>query len=369
MLVHMGHKGQVGHVDQRQTGDTWAPPTWFANNSTAPAAQDADASQEQDGALMQVLRFAAREGYRFTTPTPATHQRVLARHGLHPGSSLQDIFGWNRPFRPESLKPDLLDAMQRAQALSPCPSLGQAHTLLRSRIRIASLNDDLFLHSAYPTTQDSAVFFGPDSYRFARLIRQAVLANPQIPQRVLDVGCGSGIGGLLVSRLVTARSVFQHTPELTLNDINPDALRYARINAAVAGVDVVLAPGDALAAVDGEFDLIVCNPPYLDDASQRTYRHGGARLGRALSVRIAQEALQRLAPGGQLLLYTGVAIENGVDALRSELVQVLETAGCDWSYEELDPDVFGEELARPVYAHTDRIAAVGLVATRTVVAL
>ena len=355
MLVHMG---------QRQAVDTWGRPAWIANDEGALAGQHIEGNAQQDAALMQVLRYVGRDGYRFTTPTPATHQRVLARHGMQPGSSLQDIYGWNRPFRPDSLKPDLLDAMQRAQALATVPCLGSAQMMVRSRVRIASLNDDLYLHSAYPTTQDSAVFFGPDSYRFARLIRHAMLANQQTPQRVLDVGCGSGVGGLLVSRLVTARSLFQQTPEVTLNDINPQALRYARINAAVAGIDAVLAPGDALAAVDGEFDFIVCNPPYLDDASQRTYRHGGARLGRALSVRIAQEALDRLAPGGQLLMYTGVAIENGVDALRTELLGVLESAGCDWSYEELDPDVFGEELARPVYANTDRIAAVGLVARR-----
>jgi len=127
---------------------------------------------------------------------------------------------------------------------------------------------------------------------------------------------------------------------------------------------VLTAPGDALSAVEGDFDLIISNPPYLQDATERTYRHGGARLGRALSARIAAEALARLAPGGRLLLYTGVAILDGNDPLRTELLPVLGASGCEWSYEEIDPDIFGEELEQPIYAQADRIAAIGLIAQR-----
>jgi len=81
-------------------------------------------------------------------------------------------------------------------------------------------------------------------------------------------------------------------------------------------------------------------------------------------VRIAAESLKRLAPGGQLLLYTGVAMVDGEDPFLAELQPLLAAPGFDWSYAEIDPDVFGEELERPVYAHIDRIAAVGLIATR-----
>ena len=66
-------------------------------------------------------------------------------------------------------------------------------------------------------------------------------------------------------------------------------------------------------------DPIAANPPYLLDDSQRAYRHGGGRLGEGLSVAIADLALERLAPGGTLLLYTGSAIVDGVDALAESL--------------------------------------------------
>jgi hypothetical protein len=55
---------------------------------------------------------------------------------------------------------------------------------------------------------------------------------------------------------------------------------------------------------------------------------------------------------------------DGEDPFLAELQPLLATPGFDWSYAEIDPDVFGEELERPVYAHIDRIAAVGLIATR-----
>lgn len=309
-----------------------------------------------------VLRQVASTGYRFTVVTPLTHQRVLARRGREPGATLRDVFGWNLSFEAGAVPADLLAEMARAGLV------GRVGSLLRSTVRIASLGDDLFFHSAYPTVEENAVFFGPDTSRFIRFMQQALAArqprdDARVPrvQRVLDVGCGSGAGGIAVARALAARGM---PATVVMNDINPLALRYAAVSAEVAGVPVTLAQGDALSAIDGDFDLIVSNPPYLDDAAQRAYRHGGMRLGRALSARIAADSLKRLAPGGQLLLYTGVAMVDGQDPFLAELRPVLEASGFEWAYAEIDPDVFGEELERPVYAHIDRIAAVGLVVTR-----
>ena len=328
--------------------------------------------------LARLLSELASSNYSFITPLPLTHQRVVAyrvreaqkpRQSLQssqPPSTLRDIFGWGLQFEASSVRPDLLRLMEDIGIL-------RCHgDLFSSTVRVSSVDDDLFVHSAYPTTQDNAVFFGPDTYRFSRFIQQGIelthswrigagRVHGGMPQRVLDIGCGSGIGGVVAARCFKKLEL---PVTVVMNDINPLALHYTAVNSAFAGIPVALALGDVLSAVGGQFDLIISNAPYLDNASARAYRHGGARMGRALSVRIAAEALSRLAPGGQLLLYTRVAIVDGVDPFMAEVLPLLARSDCDWSYTEIDPDVFGEELEQPVYAHVDRIAAVGLVATR-----
>ena len=334
-----------------------------------PALLRAPATVQSTLPLAMLLSELAASNYRFITPTPLTQQRVLTHRQGRTAASLRDIFGWSLPFQAGAVRPDLLALMDEAGVLL------SDGALFSSAVRVSTINDDFFLHSAYPTLKEDAVFFGPDTYRFGRLIAQGIAqmsrwrelygyVHASRPLRVLDVGCGSGAGGIVAARCLKARGMALN---LTMNDINPLALQYTAVNAAFAGIPVALAQGDALSAVSGEFDLVISNPPYLNDAAGRSYRHGGARLGRALGISIAKQALEQLAPGGQLLLYTGVAIVAGVDPFIAELLPLLERAGCDWSYAEIDPDIFGEELEQPVYAHVDRIAAVGLMARRTVV--
>lgn len=332
----------------------------MSHQATADNSACISVEIHQSDLLASVLRHVSDSGYRFTTTTPLTHQRMLDHRGGEPGTTLRDVFGWNLPFLASAVPPELLDLMKRAGILVRCGAF------LKSALRIASLDDLLFIHSAFPTTDQAAVFFGPDTYRFVRFVQShlpAVIshANTDVPLRLLDIGCGSGAGGIAVARALRRAGL---VVDATLNDINQIALDTSALNAQHAGVRVNLALGDALNSVTGDFDLIITNPPFLDDAQQRAYRHGGAGLGRALSVRFAANALARLAPGGRLLLYTGVAMLDGTDPFLAELAPLLAASGCDWRYEEIDPDIFGDELSRPIYAHVDRIAAVGLVATR-----
>jgi hypothetical protein len=59
------------------------------------------------------------------------------------------------------------------------------------------------------------------------------------------------------------------------------------------------------------------------------YRHGGGELGFELSLRIAEQGVTRLAPGGRLLLYTGSAIVDGVDAFHDALSSRLTERGVE----------------------------------------
>ena len=159
----------------------------------------------------------------------------------------------------------------------------------------------------FPPTPPTAVFFGPDTYRFAQLIHAHLQQNFAPIHRAVDIGCGAGVGAILIGRA-------RREAQVLALDINPAALRLTTINAALAEVaNVEARASDLLQGVDGEFDLIVANPPYMADPAARAYRHGGGTLGAGLSLRIVEQALNRLTPGGSLLLYTGVAMVDGHD--------------------------------------------------------
>lgn len=104
------------------------------------------------------------------------------------------------------------------------------------------------------------------------------------------------------------------------------------------------------------------------DPKKRAYRHGGDQLGVALSLAIVDAALLRLRPGGSLLLYTGAAVIDGEDlfqrAVHQRLKERLRESGLRLQYDEIDPDVFGEEVGRDDYRDVERIAAIGLTVTR-----
>lgn len=302
-----------------------------------------------DGALVALGRAVRAEGYRFITPTPLTHSRVLARNRSS-ADPLHALFGWSRLVPRSAVPARWLRLMAEAQVLE------ERGGAVRSTVRFSSIADQLFVHSAYPTTGVDAVFFGPDTYRFARAVRAAAERfRPLGPCRIFDVGCGSGAGGMVAVQALGPIADAQ----LILSDVNRLALRFAAINAQIndiAGARTV--ESDVLRDVDGHADLIVSNPPYLVDPAARAYRHGGGCWGYDLSLRIAVESLGRLAPGGRLVLYTGAAVVDGRDLFRTALTAALDGHAVSFTYEELDPDVFGEELETPPYDAADRIAAV-----------
>ena len=232
--------------------------------------------------LGEALRDA---GYYFVTPTPLTHKRVNRRAGNAEARTMRDVFGWSRPFD-ERVLPLAIRPLLPAAGI-----MGDRRCLLRA----STLEGELFFHSAFPTGEQDAVFFGPDTYRFAAAIL-AHLASAGPIRRAVDIGCGAGPGAILIARACPDAEVFAA-------DVNPAALLLTQANATLAGVKVTTRRSDILSGLPGAFDLIVANPPYLVDPAERGYRHGGGPLGAALSLAMLDQALGRLAPGGSLVLY------------------------------------------------------------------
>ena len=298
--------------------------------------------------LAALLQAIDQEGYAFTTVTPATHERVLARRPAQMASDLRDIFGWSMSFARDTLPGELLDLLREGGALE------ERSGVYRSLVRVSSLSGRLFLHSAYPTEEEDSVFFGPDTYRFARFV-EASAEDLDPPRHLVDLGAGAGPGGISAAGLLEPEAI-------SLVDINPRALALACANAMAAGLDVKTIEG-GLKEVSGDIDLIIANPPFIADSKGRDYRDGGEMLGAGVSLDWARQSLERLSQGGTMLLYTGSPIIAGEDRLLGALSELADETETSLRYEELDPDIFGEELDQPAYAEAgaERIAAVGAV--------
>lgn len=308
-------------------------------------------------ALILLAEYLKAGGYEFVTTTPLSHERVLSRPSIEANSTqanitTRDIFGWNRQFSLKKIDTVLASLMHESGVLA------EHGDLVKSKVRFSTLDQKIFMHSSFPTIETDAVFFGPDSYRFASLLNRTI---PNLPlkkyNKILDIGAGSGVGGIVAASCLRGRF-----DELVLVDINPKALVYAEVNTILAGItDVSFIESNLYASVEGKVDLIVSNPPYLIDQEARAYRDGGGEYGSLLSKRIVDEGLALLASGGALVLYTASAIVNGRDTFFSSIQPILDSKHIYYEYREIDPDVFGEELLLPEYKHADRIAVVSLV--------
>jgi methylase of polypeptide subunit release factors len=305
-------------------------------------------------ALAALGRRLRDQDYRFTTVTPATHRRVNRRAENAWAHGLRDVLGWSRPYR-DGVLPAEIDALLVESGLRE--DIGQeSEAGHRARIRASTIGGQLYFHSAFPTIDADAVFFGPDTYRYVAALKRA-LASPLLSRpvrRAVDIGCGAGPGAIELALCCPEATVYGA-------DINGDALALTEINAELNGATrLIPCRSNLLDGVDGHFDLVMSNPPYILDPDELPYRHGGGEHGAGLSIQIVKAGLSRLHPGGSLLLYTGVAIVAGEDPFMAAILPLLDDVCEKWRYEELDPDIFGGQLECEGYEKVERIAAVWL---------
>lgn len=162
------------------------------------------------------------------------------------------------------------------------------------------------------------------------LLVEAVLARVAPEARIVDVGTGSGaIAIALASRLPSS--------EIVALDLSADALRISAENAASNGATLRLVASDLLAAVEGPFDCVVSNPPYIPladapalAAQVRDWEPAEALFagdsGLDIYRRLIPEAARKLRLGGLLALEIGFGQREAVLALLAgwRAVEVLD---------------------------------------------
>ncbi|MBY5993619.1 methyltransferase [Ferrimonas balearica] len=126
------------------------------------------------------------------------------------------------------------------------------------------------------------------------LLLEHLPAKPQ--GRVLDFGCGDGVIGTFLAR---------RNPQIELEmvDINAMALAAARQSLVRNELTGKVYPSDGLSQVQGQFDLIVSNPPF----------HHGAQQTFDTARRFIRDAAAALKPGGQLIIVANHHLPYGDD--------------------------------------------------------
>jgi release factor glutamine methyltransferase len=144
--------------------------------------------------------------------------------------------------------------------------------------------------------------------------------------RILDVGTGSGCIALTLALEMPGAQVFAA-------DISEQAVRVARENAGQLNAHVQFLCMDLMHGINGPFDFIVSNPPYVGrteiDRLQREVRdhepHVALFGGLEIYERLIRGAAECLRPGGYLIMEIGFGMEEAILKLVSEEWEQLPT--------------------------------------------
>jgi release factor glutamine methyltransferase len=114
-------------------------------------------------------------------------------------------------------------------------------------------------------------------------------------ERFLEIGCGSGLVSLHAAKAGAT---------VTAADINPHAVECTKKNAVGNNLRIEVIRSDLFEKVDGCFDVIIFNPPYLPEETRSTSwiekSWSGGEEGSEVAVRFLEEAWRHLSPGGRI---------------------------------------------------------------------
>lgn len=129
-----------------------------------------------------------------------------------------------------------------------------------------------FLASMETFISDDGVF-SKDTLDFGSRVLLECLVPRTLEGELLDLGCGIGYIGILLKK---------YHPELKVSmvDINETAVELAKENSRLYGQDNSVLVSDGLSAVEGQFDIIVTNPPIRTgkDNIYRLFKEGFSHL-------------------------------------------------------------------------------------------
>ena len=99
----------------------------------------------------------------------------------------------------------------------------------------------------------------PETERLLEIVLQELSTGlSTTPQRVVDIGCGSGALALSIKQRFLQLEVWA-------TDISAEAVELTRDNAAALGLELQIRQTSLLDGIEGQFAAIISNPPYLPE--------------------------------------------------------------------------------------------------------
>jgi release factor glutamine methyltransferase len=184
---------------------------------------------------------------------------------------------------------------------NPAPGKNSSNSWLNHNPREAADKENGFLPSAENAEVLRKIFrairdapesvYSPSDDSFLMLDTITKLAVEG--REVLDMGTGSGILGLFCA---------MRGATVTLTDIDEAALQHAKKAAGLLGLGVQIILSDMFSKVQGQFDLVLFNPPYLPSSTVGDRTVDGGRQGTELSKRFLAGLSTHLRSSGTTLL-------------------------------------------------------------------
>ncbi len=122
-----------------------------------------------------------------------------------------------------------------------------------------------------------------------------ILKNVRCGRDVLDMGTGNG---------EIAIECAKRGSKVTAVDIDPEAIDYAKTRARREGVKIKFIVSNLFENVQGRYDTIIFNPPYLpgEAKSIKDMQWAGGKHGDDTTIRFLDEAWKHLKPDGEIYI-------------------------------------------------------------------
>ena len=197
------------------------------------------------------------------------------------------------------------------------------------RARILPIGKVLLASDGFSRDGDDPADYVATYTPTARVL-DSLTPRPRV-DRAVDVGTGSGIHALLAA---------QHARHVIATDVNPRAIAYTELNAALNGLrNVECRQGSLFEPVAGEtFDLITCNAPYVVSPERRWVYRDSEFSEDEVSERVIRAAADHLTEGGYAaMLVSWLAFDESNPDER--VLAWAEASGCDsWILSTLSSD-------------------------------